>query len=217
MHHYATVQDLRDRGVSDEAADDSAVLRALGRSTIVIDSHCGRDFLLREETLRVDGSGKATLFLDDWPVVEVAMLRVDGYPIDAASYRLYGHSGYIRFVGGRSIFAGHPGTFPRGSQNIEITGRFGFETVPPEVKEAAILLTLMFLRMMRGEANVAEPQGNTTDKAVGIKRVKVDDLSVEFEYPRDVAVDATRRRTTGLIEADRLLWRYRRDIEAMVV
>jgi hypothetical protein len=94
---------------------------------------------------------------------------------------------------------------------------FGFEVVPPEVREACVLLTLAFLRMMRGEANVTESQANTTDRAIGIKRVKVDDLSVEFEYPREAVVGAARRKTTGLVEADRLLWRHRRDLEATAV
>ncbi|MHC5057783.1 MAG: hypothetical protein ACYTKD_24190, partial [Planctomycetota bacterium] len=80
-----------------------------------------------------------------------------------------------------------------------------------------VLLTLAFLRMMRGEANVTESQANTTDRAIGIKRVKVDDLSVEFQYPREAVVGAARRKTTGLAEADRLLWRHRRDLEAIAV
>ncbi|MHC5058504.1 MAG: hypothetical protein ACYTKD_27925, partial [Planctomycetota bacterium] len=44
-----------------------------------------------------------------------------------------------------------------------------------------VLLTLAFLRMMRGEANVTESQANTTDRAIGIKRVKVD-VRVEGYY-----------------------------------
>jgi hypothetical protein len=116
-----------------------------------------------------------------------------------------------------TIFAGHPGAFPAGTQNVEITGVFGFETPPPEVKEACVLLALAFIRIMRAEANVAESQANTTDKAVGIKRVKVDDLSVEFQYPRETSVAASRKKTTGVPEADRLLWRHRRDLEAIAV
>ena len=112
---------------------------------------------------------------------------------------------------------GHPGAFPRGAQNVEVRGVFGFAEIPPEVKEACVILTLAFLRMMRAEANVGESQANTTDKAVGIRRVKVDELSVEFQYPREATIGASRRKTTGVPEADRLLWRYRRDLEAIAV
>jgi hypothetical protein len=217
VEKYATIQDIRDRGVGEDVADDMTVIRALGRARLVIDAYCGRDFLRREETYLVDGTGRPALFLDDSPVIEVTELRIDGAPVDAESFRLYGEAGYIRFVGERTIFMGHPGSFARGTQNVEVTGVFGFEEVPPEVREACVLLTLAFLRMMRGEANVAESQANTTDKAVGIKRVKVDDLSVEFQYPREATIGASRRKTTGVPEADRLLWRHRRDLEAVAV
>ncbi len=165
----------------------------------------------------VDGTGRPALFLDDRPVIEVTELKVDDAPVDSESFRLYGEAGYIRFIGERTIFMGRPGSFPRGAQNVEVRGSFGFEEVPHEVKEACVLLTLAFLRMMRGEANVGESQANTTDKAIGIKRVKVDDLSVEFQYPRDATVGASRKKTTGIPEADRLLWRHRRDLEAIAV
>ncbi len=217
MQKYATVQDIRDRGVSEDVADDLTVTRALGRATLMIEGYCGRDFWRREETYLVDGTGGPALFLDDRPVIELAELKVDGYPIPAESFRLYGDAGYIRLVGDRTVFVGHPGAFARGAQNVEVRGSFGFEEVPPEVKEACVLLTFMFLRMMAAEANVGEQPANTTDKAIGIKRVKVDDLSVEFQYPREATVGASRKKTTGLIEADRLLWRYRRDLEAMAI
>ena len=217
MHMYASVQDIRDRGVGQDAADDMTVTRALGRATLVIDGYCGRDFLRREETYHVDGTGRPAIFLDDRPVIEIADLKVDGYPVEPASFRLYGEAGYIRLNGCITIFAGHPGVFAPGVQNVEIHGIFGFEETPPEVKEAAVLLTLAFLRAMKAEGNVTEQQANTTDKAIGIKRVKVDDLSVEFQYPREASVSASRKKTTGVVEADRLLWRYRRDLEAMAI
>ncbi len=217
MPEYSTVQDIRDRGVTADVAADLAITRALGRATLVIDGHCGRDFRRREETYSVDGTGGPALFLDDRPVIEIAGLKIDDAPVDTEGFRLYGDAGYIRFVGDRTIFMGHPGVFPAGSQNVEVHGFFGFDEIPPEVKEACVLLTLAFLRTMRTEANVGESQANTTDKAIGIKRVKVDDLSVEFQYPREATISASRKKTTGLIEADRLLWRYRRDLEAMAI
>ncbi len=217
MQTYATVQDIRDRGVTDDVADDLTVLRALGRATLMIHGYCGRDFLRRDETYFVDGTGTAALFLDDRPVIEIAEIKVDGAAVPADSYRVYSDAGYIRMVGDRSIFMGHPGIFPCGTQNVEVTGTFGFEEPPPEVREACVILTLAFLRMMLSEANVGASQANTTDKAIGIKRVKIDDLSVDFQYPRDATVGATRKKTTGVVEADRLLWRYRRDLEAMAI
>jgi len=214
---YASVQDMRDRGVDESAADDAAVEQALARATVIIDAYCGRDFWKREETYKLDGTGKASLFIDDRPVIKVNRLKVDGQVVQSKSFVLYKDAGYIRLNDEISIFTGRSGVFPEGAQNIEVRGFFGYEEPPPEVKEACILLALAILRSRQAEANVTESQANTTAKAVGIKRVKIDDLSVEYEYPREVEVSASKRRTTGLMEADRLLVRYRRDLEAMAV
>jgi hypothetical protein len=214
---YASLQDIRDRGVDQADADDAAVERALARATLVIDAYCGRDFWKRDETYLVDGTGKDAIFLDDRPVVQVTELKADEQIISPDSYLVYSQAGYIRLNGGISLFGSYPGVFPKGAQNIEVHGFFGYENVPPEIGEACILLSLMFLRSAQAEANIAESQANTTDKAVGIRRVKIDELSVEFEYPKDVAVGTSRRRTTGLVEADRLLARFRHDLEAMAI
>jgi len=214
---YASVQDIRDRGVNETSADDAAVEKALARAAVIIDAYCGHNFLKREETYLIDGNGKASLFLDDRPVIEVSELKVDEQVVSPTSFVLYNDAGYIRLSEGLSIFAFRSGVFPEGAQNIEVYGFFGYEEPPPEVKEACILLALAILRSKQEEANVTESQANTTSKAIGIKRVKIDDLSVEYEYPREAIVSAEKKRTTGLLEADRLLVRYRRDLEAMVV
>ena len=166
----------------------------------------------------MDGSGKRSLFLEDRPVIEVLDLKVDGYAVPGDDFVVYGDAGYVRLSSGISIFAGYTGVFAAGEQNVEVHGWFGFAEPPPEVKEACILLALMFLRMMSSEANVAQSQANTADRAVGIiKRVKVDDLSIEYEYPRDVAEASAMKKSTGLVEADRLLWRFRKDLEAIAI
>jgi len=214
---YASVQDIRDRGVDPASAEDQAVEQALARAAVVIDAYCGRDLVKREATYKLDGKGKASLFLDDRPVIEVSELKVDEQIIPPGKYVVYGEAGYVRLYDELSIFTGSTGVFPEGAQNIEVHGFFGYEEPPPEVKEACILLALAVLRAKQTEADVSESQANTTSKAIGIKRVKIDDLSVEYEYPREASISAAKQRTTGLLEADRLLVRYRRDLEAMAI
>ena len=216
MDLYATIQDVRDRGVDEDAADDLTITRALARARLMIDAYCGRDFLRRYETYWLDGSGAAALFLEDRPVVRITRLYVDGIKVEPESYRLYEEAGYIRLVGDRTIFMGHPGTFPRGEQNVEVSGTFGFDELPDEVKEACILLALMFVRMLLKEGVVAETQAEALANA-RIRSVSVDDLSVSYEYHRDNGTVTGSRRSTGLTEADRLLWRHRRDLEAMAI
>jgi len=214
---YATIQDMRDRGVTPEQAGDDAVTRALLRATIVVDAYCGRNFWKREQTYYLDGNGKPSLFLEDRPVLDVLELTVDEYLLDADEFVVYGEPGYIRLAEGMSIFTGYPGVFPQGTQNIAVHGWFGYEEVPPEVNEACVILALAFLRQTLTGGGVGQSQANSTEKAIGISSIRLDDLSVSFEYPSGVASETSNKKSTGLTDADRLLWRFRKDLEAVAI
>jgi hypothetical protein len=218
MTPYASIQDIRDRGVTPEAADDQAVERALDRAARMIDAFTGRDFLKREATYRIDGTGTESIFLDDRPVIEVLELLVDGLALAPDSYVLYPDAGYIRLNGARrSIFAGFSGVFPRGARNVEVHGFFGFEAVPPEVNEAAILLALEFLRRGPAEADVSAGSSASTRNAIGVSRVRIEEISVDFQYPSDLKGGQGRAVTTGLPAADALLGRFRQWLHPIVV
>lgn len=218
MSAYCALQEIRDRGVSAEAAPDETVEKAITRAGRVVDVYAGRDFLKREATYRIDGNGTESLFLDDRPVVEVLELRVDDYVLTPESYVLYPDAGYIRLNGARrSIFAGFPGIFPKGARNVEVHGFFGFESVPPEVNEAAILLAIEFLRTGPAEADVAAGSAASTRNAIGIRRVRIDEISVDFEYPSDLKAGAGKVLTTGVLKADALLNRFRQWLHPVAV
>lgn len=218
MSGYCTVQEIRDRGVTDQAAPDDAVEKAIARATRMVDAYAGRDFLKRETTYRLDGNGTESLFLDDRPVVEVSELRVDDYLLTPESYVLYPDAGYIRLNGARpSIFAGFPGIFPKGARNVEVRGVFGFENIPPEVNEAALLLAMEFLRTAPAEADVAAGSSASTRNAIGISRVRIDEISVDFQYPADLKAGTGRTLTTGLPKADALLSRFRQWLHPVAV
>ena len=216
-HLYASIGDVRDRGVSFEDATNAQVLTALERAVRMIDAFCGRDFRARDRLLRVDGSGGAALFLDDRPIILVRDILVDGLRLSPVDYVVYPEEGYVKLVGGRTIFAGFPGTFPVGSQNIEVTGLFGYLQPPAEGKESAILLAIEFLRTGPAEADIAAGSGESTRNAIGISRVKIDEISVDFQYPSDLKSGSGGALSTGLLKADGLLTRFRRDLRAAVV
>ncbi len=177
---YATIQDVRDRGVSFEAATNAQVFTALERATRMIDSYAGRDFRARDRIVRLDGSGAETLFLDDRPVVKVKDVLVDGLRLDPRDYVLYAEEGYIKLDGGaRSIFAGFPAAFPKGNQNVEVRALFGFLAVPPEVKEACILLAIEFLRTGPAEADVAAGSSASTRNAIGISHFLKNEMGID--------------------------------------
>ncbi|MFN3485190.1 MAG: hypothetical protein ACK44W_06885 [Planctomycetota bacterium] len=218
MTPYASIQEIRDRGVTPEAADDAAVEQALDRAARMIDAFTGRDFLKREAAYRVDGNGTESIFLDDRPVIEVLDLRVDGLALSPDSYVLYPDAGYIRLNGARrNILAGFPGIFSKGARNVEVHGFFGFETVPAEVNEAAILLAMEFLRTGPAEADVAAGSSASTRNAIGISRVRIDEISVDFQYPNDLKAGVGRTVTTGLPKVDALLNRFRQWLHPIAV
>jgi hypothetical protein len=151
-------------------------------------------------------------------VIEVLELRVDDLALTPDSYVLYPDAGYIRLNGARrDIFAGFPGIFPKGSRNVEIHGFFGFETVPAEVNEAAILLALEILRAGPAEADVTASSAASTRNAIGIRRVRIDEISVDFEYPSDLKAGAGKAVTTGLPKVDALLNRFRQWLNPIAV
>ncbi|MGQ9589936.1 MAG: hypothetical protein ACUVYA_06540 [Planctomycetota bacterium] len=218
MTPYASIQDIRDRGVTPEAADDQTVEQALDRAVRMIDAFTGRDFLKREATYRIDGNGAESIFLDDRPVIEVLDLHVDDLALSPDSYVLYPDAGYIRLNGVRpNIFSGFPGVFPKGARNVEVHGYFGFEPVPPEVNEATILLAMEFLRKASSEADVSAGSGASTRNAIGVSRVRIDEISVDFQYPSDLKTGQGRTITTGLPAADALLMRFRQWLHPIVV
>jgi hypothetical protein len=217
MTAYCTLQEIRDRGITVEAAPDEAVERAIARATRMVDVFTGRDFLKREATYLLDGTGTELIFLDDRPVIEVLELRVNGHGLLPRDFVVYPDAGIVRLNGARrDIFSGFPGVFPKGAQNLTVRGLFGFETVPPEVNEACIRLAIEILRAASEEANVSGGSSLTTRKAIGIRHVRIDDIAVDFEYPSSVK-EGGRLLTTGLPEADGLLARWRRDLHAMAI
>ena len=215
---YATIQDMRDRGVAEDAADDAKVQSALERACVAIDSYCGRNFKDRQETYHLDGTGRRLLFLDDRPVITIESIKVDDLELMPEDYRVYRDEGYIKLVGYTlDLFTRLAGVFPLGEQNVEVKGKFGFQAVPPEVKEACILIALDILKNRASEADVSKSSSSSTENAVGIKSVKVGDIAVQFEYPSVVTKSSAFTRTTGVYEADRLLLKYRKDLEAVVI
>lgn len=214
---YASIQDVRARGISFDAATNAQVFTALERATRMIDLYTARDFRARDRIVRLDGAGAETLFLDDRPVVKVKDVFVDGLKLDPRTYVLYPEEGYLKLDGtGRSIFAGFPGVFPKGNQNVEVRALFGFLSVPPEVQEGCIWLALEFLRTGPEEADVAGGSSLTTRKAIGISQVRIDDLSVSFQHPTSMK-NGGQAPTTGLSEVDGMLVRFRRDLHAMAI
>lgn len=211
---YCSVSDLRDKGITEDQATDEELRKAIQAATLIAESFCNRDFWRREETYKLDGNGTPVLFLDDRPVISIAKLTVDDSELADTEYALYGDPGYIRlsepdFTTDR--------IFPCGVQNVEVEGQFGYETIPFDVRQACIILAVDALRELKAGVDLDTSTSSSTRNAVGLRSAKIEDISVSFEYPRSVSSGEKGLTSTGSREADSLLRKYKRDMEAFVV
>lgn len=204
---YCSLPDLRERGITPDMASDDEVRSAIQRARQTIDAFCNRSFWRREARYLLDGDGTQTLFLEDRPVIAVLTLKVDGDVLHPYEYKVYGDSGYVKLVGG---------VFPEGPQNVEVFGQFGYAVIPSEIRQACITLAIETLREMKAGINLTEAASNSTRNAVGLKRAKIEDISVEFEYPRTATRD-TRRASTSSQLVDSMLMKFKKDMDVAAV
>jgi hypothetical protein len=210
---YASVQDIRDRGVPDTQATDPEVGTALGRATLLVEAFSGRDFWKQTKTVWLDGNGKETVFLQDRPILQVFRVWVDDIPLDDG-YEVYGEEGYIRLYESTHFpWTAVAGVFPEGARNVRVRGNFGFDAVPDDVKEACIILALRELKGLRDEAAPVE-----SGIAAGtVRQVKVDDISVSLDPSGGAEGREGLLASTGDTKADRLLAKYRTKVEPTAV
>lgn len=74
---YVTVDDLRDFGLGEDVASDSAVAASIVLWSQVIDRLCGQWFEPRAATLNLDGSGADTLHLPV-PIIAITSMKING-------------------------------------------------------------------------------------------------------------------------------------------
>jgi hypothetical protein len=149
---YATVQQLRDEGVTTAQATDDQLLARISRCSQLIDRWTGRSFEPKEKTLLIDGSGGSILQIGP-AIISISEVRVLGQsslyimssdePIDLDQIRVYNRHlteeltdpddrnnpkiQWLAFEGSRRMPEVAPiAYFPRGVQNIQVTGVFGY-------------------------------------------------------------------------------------------
>lgn len=90
------------------------------------------------EDLRLDGRGRNTLILPDFPIAASPAIKIyvddsrefgADTELAATSYQILADSGMIRL---------YSGTFPQGIGNIKIVGTLGYSTVPEDLELAVV-------------------------------------------------------------------------------
>ena len=113
-----------------------------------IEGYCRRVFTETEHTDEAhDGDGTTGLFLDNFPVSDVASVTIidsDGTETDIDNtdddvFRIADDEGYIEFAPSASEDYGH---FPGGFRNVKVTYTAGFATIPEPVVQASIYVAI---------------------------------------------------------------------------
>ena len=119
-------------------------------STDEIESKTGESYFIAvSEILKIDGPGGGTLILPKYPILTITKIVCDGTEITpiTESFAIYNDEGIIKVLEGLNLdYLGLDKVFAKGTQNILITGTFGYAAIPPLVEELA---TLIVIRIMR--------------------------------------------------------------------
>ncbi len=236
---YCTVQQLRDAGVTTTQADDSKLQELIADASRMIDKFTGRFFEPRTLTIRIDGTGRPGILLGD-PIISISEIQLISddtnppvIPLALDDVRIYNRhisqnllnpddreSPKIEFLmfdereerlplTVHHIF--HPHRWPRGTQNVEITGIFGYTDpngtpngkTPLQICIACQLIVIRFL---------LEPFATSDGDAGNAWRViehKTRDQTIKFADPSKLG-SAGVGAFTGDPQIDRIIAQYTR-------
>lgn len=157
---YATLQDLRDEGVTVEQLSDVRAAVMLARASAFIDRVTGQWFEPRTKTLTLDGNGLNTLWLDAVPIT-ITSVTVDDLTVTAGERVAYGHPDDRDNP--RMVMRN--GCWPRGLKNVVVVGTFGYVdndgvSPPPEIRDACMRLVMRFAALL---SDASAQQGQAGD------------------------------------------------------
>ncbi len=171
-----------------------AATRKMPETKAAIDAAAGRDFLLHaDETVVLDGTGTRVLLLAPLgltPLVAVESVRVRGRELGAGAWHFYQDEAAIVLAAANSVGS----CFPKGSQNVEVTLDWGYDTTPSDIAAAQAKLI------------AAELIGTHTGEQGGVEAVSLGDYTVRYGVEGRFA--HTVRRLVA--EARETVARYRR-------
>jgi len=207
MGTYATVEDLRDEGVTPDQASDTRLEVLLEEASRAIDRLTGWWFEPRRTTLRLDGRGTPTVE-PPVPPIRVQRLEVEGKLVSRAADDLLVVGAPVEpmFDSPRlTLLTG--AVFPEGQANVKVTGWWGYTEddgttygrTPLSIRRACMLLVLRGLPLLGDTEAVVD--------AISWWRIteeRTRDQSYKLDRVRETAP------LTGDPEVDRILLRYRR-------
>lgn len=114
-------------------ADEALLTRLLVQVGAFIEGKVARAFAAADYTETYDGNGSSYMALRQGPIVSISSLSIDDVPMTASSRTAYGYAfkdSAVLLTGGLK--------FSRGLQNVDVSYRAGYETIPADVELAVI-------------------------------------------------------------------------------
>jgi hypothetical protein len=165
MKGYTSIEKIEKyKGITideDEVEDVEEYIEAVEE---YIDHETNRDFTpITEETVETtrvyDGDGTHEIVLDGVKDLSAIRFSADGDPIDEDAYYLYPANEDVKT---RIVLRGY--VFPKGMQNISITGKFGMLKVPRDIRFAA---TALAAGIMPSVASEESAEGEIQSLSIG--------------------------------------------------
>lgn len=162
---YATVEDLRNEGVTEAMVSDERLTSLLLEAGAFVDHVTGWFFEPRPMILRLSGRGSPSME-PPYPPIRVDWMTVDGVPtfVNPNYFEVVGAPVEPGFVAPRLVLLGGY-VFPKGNGNIVISGLWGYTEpdgtevgrTPLAIRRATMLLVLRNLpRLGEGDAASAK-------------------------------------------------------------
>lgn len=135
----ATLADVRQYLAITGTGDDALLTRLIDVCSNSIEKWCSRTFGAADYSLTLDGTGKERITLETFPVISVSSVTVSGVPIPRStgvtSPGFFWSQWKLHIRGG--------GVFERGTQNVEVNLRAGYEQIPADLAQACIKLVAL--------------------------------------------------------------------------
>lgn len=117
-------------GIADTASD-TLLQKYVDAACQTVESWLGRVLGTNQYTLTTNGNGRASVFLNQYPVTAITSVTVDGVSIPASTGPLaagYAFDGCIVYLRGYA--------FTKGIQNVVVVYTAGYAAVPTDVADA---------------------------------------------------------------------------------
>lgn len=232
-----TRQEVRDQGFTDPPYSDTRVDDAIAEITDYVEQVTGNWFDVRDLTLKLDGSGVEVQPVPH-PIISISSVKIYGDEVSLNDLKIYNRhlqgnvdgddrqnpriefnsdfvENYYSWYG-RSRLSGQ--SFPQGSQNIEIVGKFGYRDFDPlnaEGKCPPLLKRAFFMLMPRFIENAASPFAMAAWRSHEVSRKSTRGQSCENSSA--ITMGKIFGGLTGDEYIDRILSLYTRPIGVAVV